>query len=92
MINESLIPIDLSCLRKQGNANLNANNNTTIGMYVVPQNQNATNYPFSGGNGFLVVFAPRSDVIYQLCSNYIGSTWVRICWFGTWREWIRITN
>lgn len=77
----------------KGLANLNANSNKNVGVYMVTESSNATNYPATKGNGILLVFVPVKDqIVYQIFSQYDGTTWVRMMWFGNWGSWKQISN
>ncbi len=57
------------------------------GVYYVHQN--------AGGyinNGLLMVFNHSTGSTFQLFSNYSGTIYRRICWYGTWKGWYKITD
>jgi hypothetical protein len=68
-----------------------ANSVTTQGVYVVPETA-VNNYPEWNGNGILIVFSTSAGIFYQMFIKYEGSVWGRICWFGNWSGWAKLSN
>lgn len=67
-----------------------ANAYKDTGIYRIFDTDN--NIPISNPNGILIVFKYHNSVSAQLFMNFSGETFVRVLWYGTWHNWIRLSN
>lgn len=73
-------------------ANSNCNSLTATGMYVLAEGSAWANGPSSTINGTMLVFNYSSNIITQIYTSFDGTSWLRMCWYGTWQTWKQITN
>lgn len=74
--------------------NIDMNIVTDAGFYFISEGSSYT-HAVSGSNymnGIMEVQNFGENVIRQIYSSYYGSTYLRICWYGTWYSWMRLDN